>query len=425
MRVGFAFLFFLAALASTASAQAPRTSPPADGLYESWPSATMEPVGPLSAPPPGLPRWIDVRSDGGTTTVTFEPERRVVWRITWGPDGPVEKTIEVDGEPFATSRFEYDVRHHLARKIVTGPGIHNGPHTYGYTTDARGALQTREGPITPAGGSASELRRFVRTRRGLEIRTSLGGREVRVDVHDRSGRRVETRWTSSSGERFALHYVRVGGRIAIERTLREQRQPADASARDPSIRAETMSALIGLPIEVHETQLLLGSAVQTSDDQRGVGRSISLSYAENGCWLNQPSTLIFDGTGLLASSRVDCICGFCVDAALPVDTAPEATLGVDLHWTDGPWVRLVLADGSSLDVTSDHRVITPRGPIAAGVLRAGDEVSAARGGTIRLRSVELLAGGEARLGRNVRTREGTFAAGGVLFESETDQPCPQ
>src|SRR5688500_10768970 len=94
-----------------------------DGLYEAWSALAMEPVGPLSGPPPHLERWIEVHTESSVTTVTFEPERRVQWTITLGANGPIEKRIEVDGESYATSRFEYDAAGHLARKTVFGPAV--------------------------------------------------------------------------------------------------------------------------------------------------------------------------------------------------------------------------------------------------------------------------------------------------------------
>lgn len=135
------------------------------------------------------------------------------------------------------------------------------------------------------------------------------------------------------------------------------------------------------------------------------------------CWLNQPSTLTFDAAGLLTGVQQSCICGFCVDAAL-APSAPDV-LATDRHWTRGPWVRL---DGA-VDVTADHRVMTPDGPRPAGALSAGDRVLSANGAPRVLRSVERLSGAE-RLGVNLRTRSGTFAAGGLLFESEQPRPCP-
>ncbi len=126
---------------------------------------------------------------------------------------------------------------------------------------------------------------------------------------------------------------------------------------------------------------------------------------------------MFDATGLLVSTIQTCICGFCVDADLPVDTGEEVE-GVDLHWTEGPWVRL----DERVDVTVDHGVATPGGVVPAGLLRVGDEVLAADGTPRPFRSVRSLARGAERLGRNVRTRSGFFAAGGLLFASEA--PCP-
>jgi hypothetical protein len=165
-------------------------------------------------------------------------------------------------------------------------------------------------------------------------------------------------------------------------------------------------------VERHEVLLLLGPAFTHSVDGKGLRRRITDSYAGEDCWLDKTSTVEYDATGLIAKAYVTCICGFCVAAPEPL--LGEEVLGADEHWTAGPWVRL---DGR-LEVTSEHRLMTPGGPVAAGALRAGDEVLRADGGVHTLRSVELLPPGPPRLGRNLRTASGAFVAGGLLFESE-------
>jgi hypothetical protein len=415
MRVlALALLLFLAP--GSAHAQA-RSTPPTDGLYEDWFASTMEPVGPLAAPPRLLPRWLDVRSRGRETVVTFQPEGRLVWRIVWGPEGPAQKTVEVDGEVFSTSRFEYDAQRRLTRKVVDGPGIGEEPVIFDYTTDAAGRILTRTRPAP-----ALEVQRFVRSRRGVEIRTELEGVTVRVDVHDAEGRRLETRWSSlrARPRTLSLRYVRDrrGNLTRLVRNLDGRRAEADAGARDPHLSRGHVAALSTMPIERDEVLLLLGAPETASDDARGPARRRTDDFSP-GCWLNEPSTLEYDATGLLVGSHAACICGFCVDADLPVEAPGEDVLGVDLHYTRGPWVRL---DGA-IDVTVEHRVLTPRGPVPAGELRAGDEVLGSDGAARVLRSAVPLGAGEERLGRNVRTSRGRFAAGGLLFESESARAC--
>jgi hypothetical protein len=62
----------------------------------------------------------------------------------------------------------------------------------------------------------------------------------------------------------------------------------------------------------------------------------------------------------------------CFPAGVIVD-APGRE-GVTRRWWNGDLVRLVLADGQELPVTPNHPVLTPRGWVAAGELREGDDV---------------------------------------------------
>jgi hypothetical protein len=120
---------------------------------------------------------------------------------------------------------------------------------------------------------------------------------------------------------------------------------------------------------------------------------------------------------MLIDLHVACICGFCVDAAARIEAAE--VLGTDEHFTRGPWVRL----DEALDVTVEHRVLTPRGPRPAGALRPGDVVTGADGRPRVLRSVRALPSAPPRRGLNVRTARGTFGANGFLLESEAPRDC--
>jgi hypothetical protein len=156
---------------------------------------------------------------------------------------------------------------------------------------------------------------------------------------------------------------------------------------------------------------LLGSPQSESDTGHGAARRIVQQFGEP-CWLNELSALEYDATGLLVSAYQACICGYCVDASLPVEAA--AVEGVDLHWTRGPWLRL----DDEVDVTVDHTVATPLGPRRADALRPGDVILTSHGALRVLRSVRPLPLGPERLGRNVRTASGFFGAGGIRFASE-------
>jgi hypothetical protein len=114
--------------------------------------------------------------------------------------------------------------------------------------------------------------------------------------------------------------------------------------------------------------------------------------------MNQTSRIEYDAADLAEQGDGSCVCGFCVAMAAP--PVGGDVLGTDEHWTTGPWLRI---DGA-VDVTADHRLLTPSGPRAAGALDAGDD-------------------GAPRLGVNVRTRSGAFDAGGLRFESEAGRAC--
>jgi hypothetical protein len=407
------------------------SAPPPDGLYEAWSPLTMAPVAPLAAEPRALPAWIEVRTEAGTTTVTFLPERRVVWRLAWGPHGPARKTIEVDGHAFATSHYEYDGQGHLARKVVDGPGISGAPWVFAYVTDARGRIVSRTTTLataTPAArwrgatGPASEVQSIARLGGRTVVTTTVGGTDVRRDTYDRGDRLSRTEWLAGGRRhRLELRYRRDGSGVvvSVDRTIAARRAPADARARDPRITSDDLMPLLAAPIERGEALLLLGAPVTSSDEHRGAARRVTDDYAD-GCWMNSPSALEYDAAGMMIGVHTRCICGLCVDAELTIDVDPASVDAVDLHFTRGPWIRL---DGA-IDVTADHRVLTPRGPIPAGELRAGDEVLDADGSARVLASVEPLGETELRLGRNVRTVSGTFAAGGILFESEQPRACP-
>lgn len=413
--------FLLLALPVSAAAQV-ATSPPASGLYEAWSSLRMSAVGPLGAPPPVLTEWIEVQTSGDLAVVTFLPERRVVWRIRYDAQGPIEKVVEVDGEHFITARYTYDAAGHLARKEADGPA-RTTPLVFSYRTDASGRVIERRSPLRQAlfSGSAPGAEEVVTVRyRGARahVRTELAGRLVREDDYDAAARITATRFFGARrGMSASLIYRRdaSGALLGVERVVGRRRGAADPRVRDASVDAELVALVAGAPIERAEALLLLGSPVRASDDARGLSRRRSDDWAD-ACWLNEISGISWDPTGLVASPSSGCICGFCVDAELAVSEAD--VLGVDLHWTRGPWVRL---DGEVV-LTADHEVMTPAGPRAAGELEVGDVVLDAGGGERVLRTVEAL-GEELRLGRNVRTATGTFVVGGIVVASEAARTC--
>ncbi len=407
-------IFFVLVLAAPAAAQ---LGPPTDGLYEDFPSIFMQASGPLAAPPSALPRWVDVRTEGGVTTVTFEPEARVAWRIAWGPNGPAEKLTLVDGEQWTRSVFGYDASGHLATKHVTGAGAGAGL-TYAYRTDATGRILSRT--TTLATGVVEQLDLTYRAR-GTTVTLTHGGIVTRSDRYDAQRRLAETRLFDAHGVVAArLAYVRSadGSLRSIRRRLGRHHGLADPGHVDPSIDAGDVSRIAQTPIERHEALLLLGAPMHATDTERGVARHITVDYA-SGCWLNQTSGLSFDAAGSLTGGATGCICGFCV-ASSAIDPGERArATSSEEHWTAGPWVRI---DG--VDVTADHALVTPQGPRTAGSLRVGDVVTGADGAPRALRSVEPVRDdGALRLGVNLETPDHAFSAGGLRFVTETASTC--
>lgn len=412
----------LLCVASPARAQSPAT--PADGLYEDFPSLFMEASGPLSAPPTALARWVDVRTRGRITTVTFEPDARVTWRVRWGPHGPTEKETLVDGQRWTRSVFGYDAAGHLATKRVTGPGAPGG-YAYAYVTDpATGEVISRTTTLTAGGITITERVDVARTARGVTVHVHRDGSEVRRDRYDAQHRLLETRLYDAHGREVArLGYARdpQGALRTVTRRIGAHRGASDPHHPDLTLTSADVAVLARAPIERHEALLWLGAPTVSNDEGRGTARVVHTDFAPSACWLDQTSGLEFDATGLLARSTVGCICGFCVDASLPRDDAEaQAARSIQEHWTRGPWVRI---DGA-IDVTSDHALVTPEGPRRAGALRVGDVVTRADGSPHVIASLELLADDGPRLGVNLVTAAGTFAAGGLRFVSETPGICP-
>lgn len=383
----------------------------------------MRPVCPLASPPAFLPRWLEVQTRGDVSTIVFRPDGRVRWQVTWSSGQVVQKVTTVDGERWARSRFSRDAFGRLVKKVVDGRGAPGGPWTFDYVTDAAGRVTSRRGLVTrrrPAGQSNEEWNVAWTTRGRATATLRMDGNLVRTDEYDDAGRPLRTqipgRGAASAPLALTYRRDRQGVLVGIDRQRDGRTSPARAAERDATVAPLHLMALVGSVLERHEVELLLGAPATTSDDARGAARHVTEIWGAD-CWMNTPSGIELDAAGLLVSTITTCICGYCVDAALPVDARDVE--GVDLHWTTGPWVRL----DDAVDVTADHGVWTPRGVVEAGELAAGDEVLDARGAPRRLRSVTLLPRGPERLGRNVRTRTRTFAAGGIRFASEL--VCPQ
>lgn len=426
------------------AAAQPVRAPVPSGLYEGYSPVTRAPYGPIDAAATRtlrLPQWLEVTSQGESSEIVFLPERRVAWRLVYGPAGLLRKTVTVDGQPWTESRFGYRDGA-LRDKVVSGPGIGSGPgaasgteagRRYTYVLDEAGRIKERRGPISrsPFHGSdpAADRVTFSSQADGTTVDYTIGGQVVRRDRFDRAGRLVRTevgRPATEAASRLSLIYVRDGaGRL--QRILRQwftaAPRPAHADRRAADGAGVQPAHLEALPpvVERHEVLLLLGQPERHSRDVAATERSVRDQYGKT-CWLNRISELTYDAAGMLSRYGQTCICGLCVAApSAPRPLSGADLLGRDEHWLSGPWLRL----DERVDVTADHRVLTPAGPRPAGALRPGDVVLGEDGAPRRLSSVRTLPRGPERRGVNLRTRSGRFAAGGLLFESETPQPCPR
>lgn len=402
-------------------------APVASGLYEGYSPILRAPYGPLDERTARtLPRWLEVTSKGEISEVVFLPERRVVWRLTYGPDGLIEKKVTVGGAPWTESRFRYE-QGALVEKSVSGPGA-GGARVYQYVKDADGRIKERSGPISrsPYHGSDPKKDRalFTWDAAGVTLDFVLGTQIVRRDRYDAAGRLLRTdlgRPATEPKGRLSLIYQRdASGRlVGVQRQwFGAPARPAQPDKRDPAVKWLHLGTLPPA-VERNEVLLLLGQPERHSRDAGSSEHGIRDGYSKD-CWLNQISELTYDSAEMISSYGQTCICGFCVAAESdPRVPAGAELLGTDEHWRDGIWLRL----DERVDVTPDHRVMTPSGPRPASELRAGDLVLGEDGTARPLRSVRRLTAGPARLGMNLRTTSGRFAAGGLLFESESPQPC--
>ena len=399
---------------------------PEPGLYEAFSPVLGRPVGPVDKDTAAkLPRYLAVETKEGATQVTFQPGGRVRWLIHYSRYGMVTKQTFVDGRLWTRSEFDWNDGY-LEEKRVTGPGAGGGLR-YTYTHERDDKLRVRR----LQRGAALEYDEEVRVHHlsdadfQPQVRREIHRDGVlrRVDLYDAQDRPLKTIVGRLSGDAVAsmtLYYVR-GRQGRLERVERQwgegKRRPAAHGTRDETVTSRLLT-LIGPWIERHELRMLLGEPVRHSTDTSGEWPRTTDDYSPN-CWLHEPNMLHYDAADLLTGTGQSCICGFCVDAAL--DVAGEDVLGRDEHYSRGPWIRL---DGA-VDVTADHEVMTPTGPRPAAELHAGDEVLAADGGRRRLRTVEALGHStEERFSLNLRTRSGTFTAGGFVFRSESPRPCP-
>ncbi len=397
-------------------------SAPAAGLYEAYSPVTMRPVGLLSsAQARSLPRWLAVSELGdGAVRVVFEPEQRVVWTLRYGAAGRLlDKVVNVDGKRFATSTFGYTAGR-LVSKRVDGP---LGQSTYRYTSQGATVTRTldKREPVDPskAGTQAGLVYTQHHSSKGIKATFRDARGVVRVDSYTRSGVLMGTTFGEGAA-RLSLVYDRDrDGRL---QSIVSKLPGAGSWTYQPKVRRTGVTgvhlSMLRFPVERHEVLYLLGEPVTARQYTDGVGDvDRDDSYSE-GCWLNEISSLSYRASGALHSASQGCICGFCV-LETPSAAAGDVVMEADVHWTRGPWLRI----NGQLTITEEHRVITPTGPRPAGLLRVGDTVLSALGDPVEITSIASLGDAVERRGLNLRTRSGTFAAGGLLLESETARPC--
>lgn len=417
-------MLLVALVAARASAQVPFV----DGLYERWSPLFDAPSGVLArTPPPALIEWVSVTHEGDAAIVTFEPERRVVWRITYGPHGATSKRVVIDGEEVLVATYERDAAGHLVRKHATG-SLLPSDLTFDYTTDPDGRVTRRTRRLADTRMERVEV--SWDRRGGATVTTFLAEVERRRDRFDAAGRLLESTflWQSVFGgpnppppirEQHQLIYVRdrAGALTRVVRVLRGRRSRAAPEVRDTAVIAADLRVLAEGSLERSEVRLLLGSPVTSVDRGRGHARELEDRYTD-GCWMNETDSLAYDASGLYVSGGAGCICGFCVEASQPY--AADDAFGTELHWTRGPWLRL---DGE-LVITAEHELVTPTGPRRADALRVGDLVLGPDGAPFAIRSIETL-DDTLRLGRNVETDRGTFSVGRFVVISEPyPMACP-
>ncbi|MGZ3453254.1 MAG: hypothetical protein ACXVEF_26865 [Polyangiales bacterium] len=401
------------------TAQHASADPAADAVVPAPSVAYYEAFSPITQAPSvartekdalSLPRFLEVKTSSTTQEIVFRPEGRMVWKLRRSDQGIVEKITLVDGEEWSRTRFTYDSFGRRTEKRVELSGGKSIVETYAF--DATNRLTERR----RSDGSEIWKLTYGTT---ITAETTIDGKTVRRDVFDTEGRILETHLGRPVGAKeLVLTYARdpEGKITAITRTTATGKPRPIATSPDPTIVAEDLARLPTI-VERHEVLMLFGPPTTRSVTGKGVARETIDRYAGNACWMNQPSAVQYDPADLSSGIRVECICGFCVDSA----SAPHAddAIGYDEHFTEGPWIRL---DGH-LDVTADHALATPDGPRLAGTLTAGDVVLAEDGTPKPLLSVERLFSTAPRLGKNLRTTSGFFAAGGLRFVSEQPRAC--
>jgi hypothetical protein len=399
----------------------PAAPVPPSGLYERFSPLTLEPSGPLeSAQTARLSSWLDVTTTGQDMEIVFRPEGRIHWKLHYGPGGLEHKRTTVDGEAWTESEFTYDTSGHLAHKKVTGAGVPVALE-FDFKTGPQGELQERVGKWpSKSGKDALADRLSFSTADGQHrIEEWVDGILVRIDFTDFAGqlRRSEFGKPASGPQHLVLRYDRdSAAAITDVQTFQGHEMPRKADWSHPAKGVTSPQlALAGPLMERSEALLLFGAPITHSETGKGVARKVTDVYFKE-CKMNEVSALSYDPSDLVLSAYATCICGFCVEG----DAEPVGAVeGRDTHWSEGPWLRL----NGKINVTPDHRVMTPEGPRRAGELKVGDRVLGENGEAARLLSTEKRTDHQIRLGVNLRTDSGVFTAGGLRFESEPLTGC--
>ena len=390
----------------------PANDPVPTGLYEGYSPLLLRPYGPVTPDQAkSLPRYLEVSTVDDVSIVIVQPEGRIRWELEYGPHGLVRKVTTVNGELWLESDFHY-VDGRLSTKRVSGVGIERRLQ-FAYETDECGRVTKRSQGTTrwavtfDQDGAVAKMFQYQTL--------------IRRDTFDLGGRHLITTVgiPADGPDRLRITYERNrnGGLVRVTRRWRAGKdRPADPLQPDPDV-GSTELGLLNDQVERHEVLYLIGAPQKRYLEGNGVRRSATDDYSAD-CWLNAPSSIKYNPADVFIGTEASCICGYCVDAQATLGF--DEIMGVQTHWTAGPWVRI---DGR-LDLTVDHRLLTPNGAREAGALAPGDVVMLSGFRPHAVRSVELLPPGPPRLGINLTTNTGTFEANGYLVESEQPQPCP-
>src|SRR5262249_25607166 len=149
--------------------------------------------------------------------IVLQPDHRVTWRIAWGPHGPNEKLVSVDGALFSRSTFIYDTQGHLSEKHADGPGLRGATWVWHYRTDAQGRIVERTsrlqlrntwGSRNLPTTSVPERLEVVWANDRVTATERINNQVVRIDVYDPQDNLRSTEFRGNAGSHASLLYDR-------------------------------------------------------------------------------------------------------------------------------------------------------------------------------------------------------------------------